>query len=66
MSNIQKTSLLFNNLRKVVGRKSKSTFVYDVDKTASQKWIESRVANIQKQQKFFAVCFKQNKSEKTF
>jgi hypothetical protein len=56
MSNITKTSLLFNNIRRVVGRKSKSTLTYDVDKTFAQKWIASRTAHIKEMQKFHGVC----------
>ena len=56
MSNITKSSILFNNLRRVVGRKSKSTFTYDVDKTFAQRWIADRTANIKKMQKFHGVC----------
>ena len=55
MSNITKTSLLFNNIRRVVGRKSKSTLTYDVDKTFAQKWIASRTAHIKEMQKFHGV-----------
>lgn len=54
-ANIQRVSILLRNARQTVGRNYKSTFVYDVDKTASQKWIQSRVAKIQEQQKFYGV-----------
>lgn len=54
-ANIQRVSILLRSARQTVDRNYKSTFVYDVDKTASQKWIQSRVAKIQEQQKFYGV-----------
>jgi hypothetical protein len=55
MANIQKGSILFNNLRQIVGRKSKSTFVYETDKTFAQRWIAKQTLKIKEQQKFHAV-----------
>ena len=57
MANIQKGSILFNSLRQVVARRSKSTFVYEADKTFAQRWIARQTANIKEQQKFHAVGF---------
>ena len=57
MANIQKGSILFNNLRQVIGRKSKSTFVYEADKTFAQKWIAARTANVKEKQKIYAVSY---------
>lgn len=58
-SKFPKVSLLFsrNGICQSVVKRSKSQFVYDVDKTASQKWMESRVAKIRENQKLHAVGY---------
>jgi hypothetical protein len=57
VNNVQRVSILFRNLRQTFTQQSskKSSFQYDVDKTFSQKWMQSRVEKIQKQQKLHGV-----------
>jgi len=56
-NNIQRVSILFRNLRQPLvqqkSSKAKSQFVYDVDKTFSQRWMQSRVAKIQQRMFYF-------------
>lgn len=47
-------SILFNRFRQVVSR-NKSTFVYEADKTAAQRWVEKNVKKQQNLQKMYAV-----------
>lgn len=54
MSQARKGSLLFGKLKQLTAR-NKSTFVYETDKTFSQRWIEKKVAKIQQQQKFHVI-----------
>ncbi len=57
VNNVQRVSILFRNLRQTFTQQSnkKSSFQYDVDKTFSQKWMQSRVEKIQQQQKLHGV-----------
>jgi hypothetical protein len=57
VSNIQRVSILFRNLRQTFTQQTnkKSSFQYDVDKTFSQKWMQSRIDKIQQQQKLHGV-----------
>lgn len=54
MANMQKSSILFGKVRQFVAR-NKSTFVYDADKTFSQRWVEKGVKRQQELQKFYTV-----------
>ena len=57
VNNIQRVSILFRNLRQTFTQQTnkKSSFQYDVDKTFSQKWMQSRIDKIQQQQKLHGV-----------
>ncbi|CAF0943426.1 unnamed protein product [Brachionus calyciflorus] len=48
-----KASVLFNRVRQFAAR-NKSTYVYDVDKTFGQRWVEKHVKKQQKLQKFYS------------
>ena len=54
-SNLPKASILFRNLRQTLTKRTKTTFTYDVDKTASQRWIQSRIDKLKEQQKLYSV-----------
>ena len=47
-------SILFNRFRQVANR-NKSTFVYDADKTFTQRWVEKSVKKQQNLQNMYAV-----------
>lgn len=49
-----KQSILFGRVRQFIAR-NKSTFVYDTDKTFSQRWVEKNVNKQKELQKFYAV-----------
>jgi hypothetical protein len=49
-----RTSILFSRARQF-GLRSKSTFVYDSDKTFAQRWLAKQTAKQQQLQKFWAV-----------
>lgn len=53
---MQKASLLFKSARQVMvkPRSFKSTMIYEVDKTASQKFLEKQIAKNKKLQDFWA------------
>ena len=55
MSNLKKASILFSRLRQNVIAREKGTYVYQVDKTAAQKYVENAVSTLQKRQKFWDV-----------
>ena len=55
-SNLQKSSILFNRVKQVLVKpRMKSTLVYEVDKTAAQRFMESRIAKLKEAQNFHAV-----------
>ena len=52
------TSLLFKGVRQTLSKQSKnfkSTMVYEVDRTASQKFLDKQIAKNKDLQKFWAV-----------
>ena len=64
-SNLPKASILFKSLRQTVSNRAKSSFVYDLDKTTSQKWVNSRINKLKEQQKLYAVGYSfSNKNKK--
>ena len=55
-SNLQKSSILFNRVKQVLVKpRMKSTLVYEVDKTAAQRFMEGRIAKLKETQNFHAV-----------
>ena len=61
MSQLRKSSLLFDKVRQgantVAAKSNKSSFVYEADKTWTQRLLDKNVKKLQENQKFYSVRY---------
>jgi hypothetical protein len=55
-ASLRKASILFTRARQAAAR-SKSTYVYEVDKTFAQRWLDKKANRVKELQKFHGVSF---------